>query len=319
MYKHPVFILFVLIFVSSCGSESGNNNSSDNQNESDTTPRIEELYGTWRYIDDNSRSFLYIEETYEEYYDHKASHDCYIANRNEFSNVDNFRLSYQSHVEGTASLGWHILEDKLVLTNSDGTSSTLTRTTDNPRLVAICPDSIELSVVNISIGFQELPESIPAGRYLNLYLQFDLNGNGIHDNSDISFVFLKFSSDDTTPISSLNAYSRKFITQESEHRSTSYYLAKTDYSIDNNDIVFQIKKSDHEAFLDITAEASIHVKVYTNDQNDVTQADYFPDYDTYTPAGTDLSNMFDNSDDVYSPTSEPIHFDIEEISIEFID
>ncbi len=302
MYKHPAFVFLISLFLSACAGED---------NSPDSGP-----YGTWRYIDSTSGSFLYISENYEELYTHHESHNCYTSTRKNFSSIDSNRFILESD---SGFFDWSIQGDKLTLNYGDGLSSTLIKSTDNPDLAAICPDSIDLSVINVAIGFQKLPEAIYAGHYLNLFLRFDLNGNNAHDNGDISFVFLKFSDDETTPIGSLSANSREFIAQESEHRSTYFYLTRTQYSIENNAITFQIRKSEHEAFLNITAEANIHVKVLADDQNSVTQADYFPDYDTYTPSGTDLSNMLDNSDDVYSPTSEPILFDIEEVSLEFID
>ena len=109
-----------------------------------------------------------------------------------------------------------------------------------------------------------------------------------------------------------------FLSRSNEYNINISYLSEIQYTIENNSFYFQIKKSDHLAFSDITAGASIQVVAHYGDNNEIYQTDYYPSYNDFTPPGTDLTNMLDNLDDTYgiSPNS---FVDIEEISIQFIE
>lgn len=91
------------------------------------------------------------------------------------------------------------------------------------------------------------------------------------------------------------------------------------YTVKNNTLIIQFSSSTHVAFSAITSSMNIKISAGYLDKVGEFQYDQFPDSKDFTPEGTDLSHMLDNTDDANSTFSESVNIDIQEISIQFIE
>ena len=192
------------------------------------------------------------------------------------------------------------------------------------------PDNLVEGDIYVSINFQQFPDTILVNHALTdnlhtefyVFIEFDVNGNGIEDEGDISFELIHVKSNDDEPkkinTNELEAYSSIVTEVISETSISTTELTKLSYSVENNNVAFSINKSSHDALLNLTSSTRVKISASYIDANDEFQWDSFPE-NGYTPEGIDLTNMLDNSDDVYSTSSEPIIVDIQEISIQFIE
>ncbi|MFY0639749.1 MAG: hypothetical protein JXR16_01800 [Bermanella sp.] len=302
--------IFLVFSLSACISDS-------NTKEDSQSP--EELHGSWRLDSETSESYINITKDNLVFFNHHKAHHCHTKIQHNFITENDNRITIESNDGASNVFSWSIQGSKLSFRDSNGVNSYLTRSFDNPELAVSCPNTVDQGIIDISISFQKLPASIPSEHYFNLYLIFDLNGNNVKDKGDITFLFIKFRDDDTTDINNLRAYSRIFIEKVSDHIDNEIYLADTDYSIENNTITFQVKKSDRTEFSGIDTNARIYLSTTYSDQSNTYLSDYYPSYNEFTPHGIDASNLLDNSDDVYRPMPESITMDLKAISIQFID
>lgn len=305
-------LLFSFLLLSACVSDSSNKDESQNH---------EKLYGSWRFDNKTTESFIHITKDNLNFFNYHKANYCHTTLQNHSVIINDNNISIESDKGQSNFFTWSIQGNNLILRDSDGVTNYLTRSFDNPESVVNCLDTVDQGIIDISISFQELPESIPSEDYFSINLIFDLNGNKVEDKKDISVTFIKFEDDETTNINDIRAHSRMLIEKVNQHFHRVSHLSNIDYSLKNNTINFQIKKSDHLEFSRINASSRIQVaSTYGDgDGGNAYGADFYPDYNEFTPQGMDLSNLLDNSDDVYRPTPETIRLDIQEISIRFID
>lgn len=302
--------LFLVFSLSACMSDS---------NTKDDSRSHEDLYGYWRFDSKISESYINITKDNLMFFNHHKAHYCHTKLQYNFITENSNSITLESNDGVSSVFTWSIQGSKLSLRDSNGVDTFLTRSFDNSELTVSCPDTVDQGIIDISISFQTLPKSIPSEHYFKLSLIFDLNENNVKDKGDITFLFIKFHDDDTSDINNLRAYSRIFIEKVSDHIDSELYLADINYSIEDNTIHFQVKRSDHSEFSAIDANSRIYVSTTYSDQTNTYLSDYYPSYNEFTPHGIDVSNLFDNSDDVYRPIPESITMDLENISIKFSD
>jgi len=192
------------------------------------------------------------------------------------------------------------------------------------------PDNLVEGDIYVSVNFQHFPDTIlvnhPSTDNLHtefyLFIEFDVNDNGIEDKGDISFelIHVKRNNDEPKNISTneLETYASIITEVVNETHINSAGLSKISSRVGNNNIAFTTNKSNHTALLNLTSSTRVKVTAYYAESNHDFQWDSFPE-SGYTPQGIDLTNMLDNSDDVYTSSSEPIIVDIQEVSIQFIE
>lgn len=320
MFKRFSFLLLFPVLISGCILDK-NNSSRVN----------DELKGIWStgdainslvHITDDSFTTLYYVNTYE----------CYSQYSSKILYSNNSIITRNGHSNKIYEDSWKIVDSQLTLTDERG-SRTFSKSDLTINTINLCSSYISNKTTYISIKFKNLPELMPLNHEATesddeiSYIEFDvgisldLNSNGSHDNGDIDFYLHHTKEKGDTPqlIRSDNFFAHSSLLEPYNEETwlTLTPLVVHNYTVKNNTLIIQFSSSEHVAFSAITSNMNIKISAGYLDKTGRFQYDQFPDSGDFTPVGTDLSHMLDNTDDANSTFSESTSIDIQEISIQF--
>ncbi len=288
-----------------------------------------EIYGTW----ENQSKYFDYQEGLLTVYSLNELHSCYLADYSIIEKIsDSHYIELLSNGYSFESQ-WEITESTLVLKGELGDEIEFNRSRQETDLFDICTSASHPGDINISISFQNLPNTIQVNHEFTpdnhieygLSIQFDLNNNSQSDTGDLTFTLTNIKRDShpesETKLTYLKASLWKKI--EVDDRVGVVSIGAVAYSINENTIdiaIYKLAQQEYRVnseFPVISENVNIRVSSGYTSRNNNSQYDYFPD-SGYT-SGLDLNYMFDNSDDVYifRDHSDDIIIDIEEISIAF--
>lgn len=287
-----------------------------------------EIYGTWQYDTEFSQGIAVIEEGVMTDYVYNELSSCYSVQSSLIINITENTITIVNDEGQTFSGSWSITAYNLNFDVSGQGNTLLTPSNTNTSELTLCSDIYADNSINISVTFQNLPETIIVNREstadshvdYNFEVEFDTNNNGITDVGDIE-VSLSHIKRDNQSLTALNI---------NELETGIYQITKIDDDGTRHlEGIGNVKYSVNEDSLDISAtftnlasdlsNSSIKVASYYLGENNTNQRDTYPD-SGYT-SGVDITSMQDNSDDVlvFGGDTDNIIVDIEEISITFTD
>lgn len=318
MFKRFSFLLCISLILSACVFDKSKN-----------TGVNKELKGLWEQdpsgftllsINNDRFMTLYYVDTYK----------CYSPYNIIILSSSDKTITLEGYNSGTFDENWEVKGDELTLKNEQG-SRTFSKSSSTESEIELCSNEIALKTTHISIKFKNLPDFIqvnhPSTEEDDIELWFDihldLNSNNTLDNGDIKLYLHHTKEAGAAPElkNSEHFFAISVLVEPIDGGQDTRWAPLTAhrYAIDNNTLTLQFPVSAHTAFAAINPNMSLKVYINYLDQSGKDQYDQFPDTGRVTPSGTDLSNMLDNSDDVYSTSSEPIIVDIQGISIQFIE
>ena len=318
MFKRFLFVLCFSLFLSACVLD-----------ESKDSGVSQDLKGVWEQ-DPLGLSLLSINNDNFTHLYYVTTYKCYSPYSTKILSSNHKIITLEGFNSGTYDESWAVKGDELILTNKHGTKTFL-KSNSTESEIELCSSEIALKTTHISIKFKNLPDLIQVNHPLTeenqvefwLDIHLDLNTNNILDNGDIHF-YLHHSKDAEAIPESINSehfFANSNLVELIDDTQVTREAALTahKYSVENNVLTIQFPTSEHIAYSAITPKMNLKIYALYLDKNGNSQYDQFPDSGSVTPSGTDLSNMFDNSDDTHGTSSEPIIIDLEEISIQFIE
>jgi hypothetical protein len=320
MFKRLAFLLLFLVLISGCILDKN-----------DSSGVNDELKGIWNtgdainsllHINNDSFTFLYYVNTYE----------CYSQYSSNILYSNNSIITRNGHSNKIYEDSWKVIDSQLTLTDDRG-SRTFSKSDLTINTIDLCSNSFNNKTTYLSIKFEKLPEVMSLNHEatasdeeisyteFNISISLDLNSNRISDHGDIEFYLHHSKDNGDTPqlIRSDDFFGHSSLLEPSNDETwlTLTPLVVHNYTVENNTLVIQFSNSEHAAFSAITSSMNIKISAGYLDKTGRSQYDQFPDSGDFTPIGTDLSHMLDNTDDANSTFSESISVDIQEISIQF--
>ncbi len=319
MFKRLAFLSFLL---SGCILEKDNRSGVN-----------DELKGVWStgdsinsllHINDDSFAYLYYVNTYE----------CYSQYSSKILYANNSSVTRKSYSNKNYESDWKVTGSQLTLTN-ELNSRTYSKSDITIDAIDLCSSYVSNKTAYISIKFKKLPELMPLNHVATAsdeeisYIEFDigitldLNSNDLSDNGDIEFYLHHTKEKDDTPqlIRSDNFFAHSSLLEPYNEETwlTLTPLVIHNYTVENNTLTLQFPVSEHVAFTAITSSMNIKISAGYLDKTGGFQYDQFPDSGGFTPEGTDLSHMLDNTDDANSTFTESISVDIQEVRVVFVE
>ena len=322
MIRYIILSCISLLLIS-CGGGSDSESSPDKDEQK--TQIKEEWKGYWK----NPSNFFdyYINITGSNYkaYTYSEAYQCLSEiGDHEITEVSDTGFTYYSQdKQQDISINIEITENsQLKVTwlddNGEESNSTLYNSTDllSPTL---CSENTVAGTITGIIKFQNLPNELTVGNeslIVSITTFFDVNNNGIFDDSDIEITLENLDIDEA--VTAFDYEDMKIVQktygsifQFNRFNSLASYSVLTEDST----ISFTIDRSEHIAYKHITQDTQVLVeaKYHTAHDNGATisSSDNYPEANTYT-SGLDTRNLIDSINDYHGTHN---YLDISTVSI----